>query len=182
MKLATQRRVLVLAAVLSGIGSPTLGVLVAHRAAYDYRGLVPGERVPDAFLSTPDGEAVDTRDWRGRPTFLVLQRSACPACGAQAETLRSLARYLPELRIVLLATDGQAREEQPPLLSVIDPTGGFLRRAQRVVVPASYWADADGTVRFARIGTLPPAAELALLRRLAARFGSSSAPPHPKKE
>jgi hypothetical protein len=182
MRLAIRGRRLAAAAAVAAVLSPAAGFLSADRDTGSRRGLLPGERLPDAVLRTLSGEAVDTGEWRGRPTLLALHRKGCPACSAHAAGLRDIAPLVAGLRIVFLATDGPPAYAPPPFLSVHDPAGEFLRRVRRVAVPAVYWADGEGTVRFARVGTLPPEAELALLLRLSEKYGSSPAPPLSDRE
>ena len=153
------------------------GLLLAHRSLDANRGLVPGERLPDAELFGPDGQPEHTREWVKRATLLVMFRSSCPACLAEQETLSQIAPMFPSLRIAFVAVDGVTPGKDTPFRVLLDPTGDFIRRARRFSVPALYWIDPSGIVRYARLGPLSAAGERATLQRLESLYCPGKASP-----
>ncbi len=154
---------LVLAAVLAG---PLLILLVAHRIAGDGAGLQPGQELPAGQLLSFDSLVVDTRSWKGTPTLLVLFRSTCKACQREIEGLATVAPALPEMRIVLLAFDLAAPRVQSGFPVFSDPSGQFVRKVGKLIVPTLYLMDASGRVAYVRSGQRPPENELATLLAL----------------
>ena len=152
---------LMLGVVLIG---PLLLFILAERSLK--RGLHPGDLLPEARLESLDGVAVQTASWRGAPTLLVLFLPACPACREEIHQLESVARQLPEVRIVLLSLNGQSPREGVPFQVLRDPGGSFVQRARKLLVPTLYWIDSAGKVTYARTGLRPPASDLHLFRSL----------------
>jgi peroxiredoxin len=155
--------VIVLAAALA---VPALILLVAHRFAGNAAGLRPGQDVPDAQLRSLDGRLVDTRSWSGRHTLLVVFLSTCRACEREIEGLETVAPSLPEMRIVLLAVDSAAPRIPTGFQVLSDPSGQFVRKVRKLIVPTLYLVDAQGKVAYVRSGQREPNAELLIFKDL----------------
>jgi peroxiredoxin len=116
------------------------------------RGLQPGDALPRAALLDRTGQAIDTESWRGSPTLLVLFRSQCQACESEIANLIRLAPSLPGLRIVLLTVDPDKTGNDLPFQVYRDPTGEFLHKSRRLMVPTLYWVSPEGRIVYARSG------------------------------
>lgn len=116
-----------------------------------FQGLKRGDFLPDARLVSPQGEPVDTRSWRGRPTLLLLFDPSCPACLNELDNIEALAPTMPGLRVALLSVSPPDTRE-PRFAAYHDPTGELIRSARRFAVPALYWIGPDGRIDYARSG------------------------------
>jgi hypothetical protein len=96
----------------------------------------------------------------------VLYQSTCAACSAEIRILKALAPSFPSVRFVLLALDHAPPRVEVPFELVIDPSGEFVRRTRRLIVPAIYSLDSGGRVLEAVAGqrSLPEVSEM--LKRL----------------
>jgi peroxiredoxin len=168
------RYVLIIIVLAATLALPTLILLSAHRFAGDAAGLRLGDDIPVAQLRSLDGRFVDTRSWSGRQTLLVVFLSTCRACESEIQGLEKVARSLPELRVVLLAVDSAAPRLPTAFLVLSDPSGQFVRRVRRLIVPTLYVADARGKVVYVRSGQRDPDFELQILRELLKRKSEES--------
>jgi peroxiredoxin len=148
------------------IAIPILALFIGHHWAAGARGMPIGARLPQARLETLTGAPVETSDWLGRPTLLVLYQSSCPACSAEIGALGVLAPYFPGLRIELLSIDRAPPRTAISFEVVTDRSGDFLRQARRLMVPVAYGIDSSGVVRLTAAGqrTAPELREI--LQRL----------------
>jgi peroxiredoxin len=152
-----------LAAVLA---APALILTVAHHIAGDAPGLRIGQVLPAAQLRSLDGRLVDTESWKGRCTLLVVFVSTCLACEREIGGLEALAPSLPDVRIVLLSADSAPLRIPTVFQVVSDPSGQFLRRVRRLMVPTLYLLDASGRVLYVHSGQRDPVAEGQVLKEL----------------
>jgi len=137
-----------------------------------FRGLQPGEFLPDVVLISPEGEQVHTRTWQGQPTLLVLFDPSCPSCLNELDNIEALAPTLPQLRVVALCV-GRPDQREMRFAAYRDPTGALTRSARRVAVPALYWIGTDGRIEYARSGARSFPEDAAIFNRLLARGGTS---------
>ena len=141
---------------------------IATRIPADYRGLLPGNYLPDSPLVTVTGTTIRTRSWLGRPTLVVLFRPGCRACEEQIANLEALAPAALPLRIALVSTEASSRLDSP-LAVYLDPTGEFLGKARRLAVPVLYWVNSAGKVEYVRTGVRRLSEDAATFRRLLER-------------
>ncbi len=143
-------------------------LIIHHGQSFikQHQGLQPADRLPPGMLESLEGEVVNIDSWRGFPTLLVLFSSSCPACQAQIEDLATLKEQMHELNIVLVSIDGAGPKTTTAFNVYLDPTGEFLRRTQKIMVPTLYWIDTDGLVRYAASGRRPFSANLSFSRAL----------------
>lgn len=160
MSLISGKTILLGAVVMSSV----LIIMLGHDFMKLNTGLQPGDKLPRGRLESFDGHWVDTGLWRGFPTLLVLVSSTCPACLEEIEGLAALAPEFPELNVVLLSTDGMFPKTVAPFTVYRDPSGDFLNRARRRIVPTLYLVDSQGSIRYARVGLRSRSTELRLLR------------------
>jgi peroxiredoxin len=153
-------------ALAAVIGIPSLLLMVAHRSAGSGTGLLTGQVLPRAQLVALDGRLVDTRAWKGTPTLLVLIQSTCRACEREIEGLRKIAPSFPGLGIQLLAIDSAAPRNPTGFPVLSDPSGQFLRKVRRVIVPTLYLLNTESRVVYVRSGQRPPEYEMRILARL----------------
>ena len=158
------------------IAVPTAILLIAHRFAGYTAGLLVGQELPAGQLLSLNGRPVDTCSWKGKPTLLVLYQSTCHACERELEGLSAVAPSLPEVRVVLLALDAAAPRIQTRFPVFADPSGEFLRKVRKLIVPTLYLLDADSRVIYVRSGQRSPEAEFATLTRLLADAYRGSRP------
>ena len=151
--------------LLAVVCVPVLVLVFGHRFAERGRGLAPGTYLPAGELATLEGRRVHTDSWRGRPTLLVLFSSTCHACERQLSTLIDVAADFPEVRVVLLSLDQASPSFDVPFEVLLDPTGQFVRKSRRFIVPTIYWIDRDGKVLHGRSGLRSPSEDKALLMR-----------------
>ena len=146
------RRVLLATLLAAVTGTITILLILVLRLPDEFQGLKSGDFLPDARLVSPEGELVDTRSWRGRPTLLLLFDPSCPACLNELDNIEALAPTMPRLRIALLCI--RPRDEKAARFAAyIDPTGELTRSTRRFAVPALYWIGPDGRIEYARSGT-----------------------------
>jgi peroxiredoxin len=150
--------------IVALLNAPLLLLFLAQRSLDC--GLRPGELLPEARLESLDEAPVETASWRGTPTLLVLFKPACPACQEEVRGLTAIAPQLPEVRIVLLSVNGEPLREGVPFQVLRDPGGAFVKRIGKLIVPALYWLDSSGRVRYTRTGLRPVASDLQLFRQL----------------
>lgn len=151
--------------LLAVVCAPVLVLIFGHRFAEGERGLAPGTSLPTAELATLEGRRVHTDSWRGRPTLLVLYHSTCHACERQIRSLIDVAADFPEVRVVLLSLDQASPGFDVPFEVLLDPTGQFVRKSRRFIVPTIYWIDMDGKVLHSRSGLRSPLEDKALMMR-----------------
>jgi hypothetical protein len=145
---------------------PALFLLLAQRSLKEYRGLQPGDLLPEARLQAADRTWVETATWRGAPTLLVVYQPGCKACQLELETLAAVAPSFPSVKIVLLSTKSELTGALSPLQIYSDPGGSFLAKVRRLITPTVYWINDSGEVRFARVGHRNAKDEEELFRRL----------------
>jgi thiol-disulfide isomerase/thioredoxin len=131
-----------------------------------YRGLDPGDLVPRSELVSVEGSPVPLEWWRGSTTLLVLFSPTCPHCRAEIRQLERVAAELTDLRVVLLSIDGSAPAFETPFPIYRDPTGEFLRRTRRVLVPTLYCINGAGKVVYARIGQGSTTSDLEIFKSI----------------
>jgi thiol-disulfide isomerase/thioredoxin len=154
------KRILIVALLIA----PLLLLFLAQRSL-DY-GLRPGDLLPEAQLESLEGVPVETASWRGTPTLLVLFRPECPACREEIRGLGKIAPELREVRIVLLSLKGEPPRDAVPFPAYRDPSGAFVKRTRKLIVPTLYWLDSSGRVRYARAGRRSATSDLQLFRSL----------------
>ncbi len=145
---------------------PLLLLLAGHRFAGGTGGLKPGDALPESGLVGLDGRYVDTKSWRGTPTLLVLYRSTCDACRQEIDGLAHIAAALPKVRIVLLSLDSAAPRVTTGFQILSDPSGQFIRKMRKLVVPTVYLVNGEGGIVYVRTGRRSPQVELAILGQL----------------
>ncbi len=160
------RKTSIAMALAAVIGVPSLLFMVVHRFAGSGTGLQTGQMLPPAQLVALDGRLVDTRSWNGAPTLLVLFQSTCRACEREIEGLKEVASSFPGLGIHLLALDSAAPRIPTGFPVLADPSGQFLRKVRRVIVPTLYLLNTEGRVVYVRSGQRPPEYEIRVLTRL----------------
>ena len=156
-------------ALIGIILAPILFLFFAERFVRENEGLRPGDVLPEAKLLSTDGSHVETHSWRGKPLLLVLILPACKACRAEIESLESIAPSFPDLKVVLLSLGSSLGASETPFPLVVDPSGDFVQKTRKLIVPTLYWIDADGKVLYARTGPRSPETEAATFRQLANR-------------
>jgi peroxiredoxin len=153
--------------ILAGvILAPILCLVFAQRFFRENEGLRRGDTLPVAKLRYLDGLEIDTRSWRGAPLLLVLFLPTCKACRSEITNLESIAPSFPDLDIVLLSLDASLSVEEMPFPVVVDPSGEFIQKTRKAIVPTIYWIDAEGIVLYARTGPRSPEADAATFRDL----------------
>ena len=155
-------RLLVLLAIAA---MPAALFVIASRLPSENRGLPAGTYLPDSLLVTTTGETVRTHSWRGRPTLVVLFRAGCEACEEEIANLEALAPETAPLRIALVSVEPSCTLECS-LPVYLDPTGEFLRRTERLMVPVLYWVSPMGRIQYVRTGLRSFQEDAALLHRL----------------
>jgi thiol-disulfide isomerase/thioredoxin len=151
------------------LGVTTLLFSLSHHIIRTYRGLSPGDELPDLPLESFDGDRVDSGSWRGSPILLVLFLPGCPSCRAQINDLESVACELPDLNVALLSVNGLPLTMNTSFPVYRDPSGRFLEHTRKLVVPTLYWMDSEGKVKYARAGRREFSADLSLFRTLLTR-------------
>lgn len=134
------------------VAAPFLFLLWSQAVGPRYSGLKPGDRVPVADLVSLSGETVSTGSWRGRATLLVLFQPGCKACREEIADLADLAPVLTGVRIALLSVKTGAQSSNESFPTYVDPSGVFLAKMRKLIVPTVYWIGPDGRVRYARVG------------------------------
>ena len=160
-----QHRCKAIVLTISALGA-FLFFALAGRLIHSTEGLSVGEVIPAATLRSADGEEINTRSWRGLPTVLVLFRSSCDACRKQIINLESVAANFPEVRIALLSLNCMPPAEKVAFTVYFDLDGDFVRRLRKLYVPALYWIDANGRVKYVRTGCREAASDLPLFHSL----------------
>lgn len=160
----------ILSAILLVVTTATIALLLTMllRLPDRFRGLEPGELLPDVVLVSPEGEEIHTRTWRGQPTLLVLFDPSCPSCLTELDNITALAPTLPGLRVVALCVSRPDQGETQPA-AYRDPTGALTRSARRFAVPALYWIGTDGRIEYARSGARSFPEDAAIFNDLLAR-------------
>lgn len=156
-------KVILLAGIL---GVTTLLFFLGHHTIRTNRGLSPGDELPDLPLESFDGDRVDSGSWRGSPILLVLFLPGCPSCRAQIDDLELVACELPDLNVVLLSVNGSPLTMNTSFPVYRDPSGRFLERTRKPIVPTLYWLDSKGKVKYARAGRREFSADLSLFKTL----------------
>jgi len=149
--------------------APILCLFLAQRFLRKNEGLRPGDVLPEAKLRYLGGLEVDTSSWRGTPHLLVLFLPKCRACRSEITNLESIAPLFPDLDIVLLSLDDSLSGDETPFPVVVDPSGEFIQRTRKAIMPTIYWIDADGKVLYARTGPRSPETDAATFQDLAKR-------------
>ncbi len=134
-----------------------------------HAGLRIGDTLPAADLHSAEGEVVSTNSWKGRPTLLVLFQPGCRACREEIAALSEVVLSLSDLRVVLLSLQRKRTEPGLPFPVLFDRSGAFLNKTRRLMVPALYWIDPDGTVAYERMGRSGAREELKLFAALKSR-------------
>ena len=158
----------VLLSVITGIA--VLVFLLGDRLGGIPEGLRPGVVLPAARLKTVAGRAVDTLEWRGTPTLLVVFQPSCAACNREIGKLAGLASDYPEVNMVLVSLETPSPDYGVPFTVCTDPSGEFIYRIRKVMVPTLYGIDREGRIAFTRMGKRPAEEEKALLAALAGKF------------
>ncbi len=131
-----------------------------------HRGLFPGDQLPDVPLESFDGDRLDSGSWRGSPILLVLIAPDCPSCRAEIWDLELIASEMPDLNVVLVSANGSPLTMNTSFPVYRDPSGKFLERTRKVSLPAVYWLDETGQVKYARAGRRPFSSDLLLFKTL----------------
>ena len=139
-----------------------LGELVVFLAVlgavswYQSRDLVQG-RAPELSGVSVAGNPLKLRQWRGEPVLVHFWGTWCPVCSAEQGSIDAVAEDHRVLTVAMqsgdAATLAQYLEEEGVSYPVLpDLEGSLARRYGVTAVPASFFLDPDGRVRFATVG------------------------------
>jgi peroxiredoxin len=151
------------------IGVAVLVFLLVDRLIGVSSGLSPGDMLPAAELQTVAGQVTDTRSWRGSPTLLVLFLPTCNACNQEIQGLAEISASFPEVNMILISLETPVYQCGLPFAVYVDPSGDFIRRIKKRIVPTLYGIDREGRIAFTRVGKRSLKEEKALLAWLAGR-------------
>jgi peroxiredoxin len=104
-----------------------------------------------------NGEAVNLRDYRGRPVLLHFWATWCPICTFENASIAAIAKDYQVLTIASWS-EGQAevqqfmQQQQLDMPVIIDEDGGWARLYGISGVPASFVIDEHGVIRFRETG------------------------------
>lgn len=134
-------------------------------------GPTPNDVAVQAFwalsLQTPDGAAVELRQWAGKPLLVNFWATWCPPCVRELPLLAAFAQQHPGVQVVGLAVDQAAAVQKflarQPLgfpVAMAGAGGSTLTRSLGNIqggLPFSILFDARGNVKQRKMGELSPA-------------------------
>lgn len=118
---------------------------------------LPVGAAPELQGTMLDGEAMDLKDFRGKPVLVHFWATWCPICRTEEGSINSLAQDYPVLTIA--TGSGEASEIQKYLTEndlafpvLVDESG--MKGVSWGVrgVPSSFVVDADGQIRHVAVG------------------------------
>ncbi|MCA9536280.1 MAG: TlpA family protein disulfide reductase, partial [Myxococcales bacterium] len=147
----------------------------------------PVEGAVELTLATPTGELLFLGDMRGQPILLYFFATFDVASQANLTPLDAFTRAHPEVRVIAVAVQRDARmlldawvhALTPAFETTFDPDNAISEGTSvlgQLGVPTFVLLDADGVPRAAEAGILPRATLEAMLRRLPAGAGGRSEP------
>jgi len=133
----------------------------------DDRGPRVGDPAPSYTVSTLNGDSISLADLRGEPVLLNFWATWCTPCKAETPFIESLYREYGKRGVQVVGVSLDSPESGDEVRSWIRKMGVTYRilrdgrqvaldRFSLVGIPATYLLDADGTIRFARLGPVSP--------------------------
>lgn len=137
---------------------------------------------PDFQLQTLDGATVNLSDYRGKIVLLNFWGTWCEPCKAETPALQDAYEQLEDQGVVILGVNllkdepvwGQTIDDVRQFATlygvsypiVLDEDGSVAQAYAISPIPTSYMIDAQGNMRFIRIGELTTANVQAMVERL----------------
>ncbi len=130
-------------------------------------GLDVGDLAPDFEVPGLDGTELRLSNYRGRPVWLNLWASWCPACRTEMPRIEGIylehaaeADGLVVLGIAINDSQESARSFAGEVGATyplgLDQDGAIARLYRGVGLPVNYWIARDGTIRDWAFGEIPP--------------------------
>lgn len=159
------------ATVLSGMGVPMVVVLLLAGCEPQIGwegGLGVGDAVPAYTVETLSGESASLSDYRGGPVLLNFWATWCTPCRTETPFLQSLHEEFRSdgLQVVGVSMDSPGSlndirdfmQEMGVTYDILyDPRQLGMDRFSLIGLPATYVIDAEGRIRFARVGPVSEA-------------------------
>lgn len=129
----------------------------------------PGKTAPDFRLEDMNGNEVILSDFRGRAVLLNFWTTWCPACVAEMPYLQQAYDRLSPKGVTVLAVDIAENPETVrkfltshnyTLPVLLDRDSAVSQEYRITGLPTSFIIDAEGTVRYVKIGAFASFAEI----------------------
>lgn len=112
---------------------------------------------PPLAAADLNGNAFTWADLTGRPALLYFWATWCPVCSAMRSSVRSVAKDHPVVTVALQSgTDAELRNylnrHELAIRVFSDPAGAIAERYRLRGVPALFFIDRNGQIRFSATG------------------------------
>lgn len=133
-----------------------LVIVIAVVRAYTQSGVVRGA-APEFQGRLLDGSSIALQDFRGRPVMLHFWASWCPVCKLEHDSIQQLSRDHAVITVAMNSGDAHTlntfmKGEALSFPVLPDPEGQLARRYGVRGVPASFFIDEQGNIRFTEVG------------------------------
>lgn len=122
-----------------------------------------GREAPDFELQSLDGSTIKLSDLRGRGVWISFWASWCPPCRAENPDIESTYEKYKDAGLAVVAVNlgenpttvsGYVERTDLTFPVGLDWTTGVAATYRIVGIPSHYFVDADGVLRYWRIGAL----------------------------
>jgi cytochrome c biogenesis protein CcmG, thiol:disulfide interchange protein DsbE len=122
-----------------------------------------GFSAPDFTLQTLDGQTIRLSDLRGHPVFITYWSTWCVPCKTELPILQKIRQELAQSNIQMLtinaieqdqleAVQGLVGEMGLTMPVLLDHQNQFQSAYNQLFFPTSYFIDANGVIRFIKLG------------------------------
>jgi peroxiredoxin len=147
--------------------APAAGPAEAPQAAIEAKPEI-GYKAPDFSLKTLDGQTVSLSNLKGKPALLNYWATWCVPCKEELPLLNQLSQVYGASGLQILTIDAIEQDSVDKVQALVSELGltlpvlldqedQFHSAYDQLFFPTTYFIDADGIIRYIKLGSAPEA-------------------------